>query len=52
VIQDLDQTGLVLGSDAEKLFMATLHQLIAREGRIRGLPAVKAATEQAMLLYV
>ncbi len=47
VIQDLDQTGLDLDSDAEKLFLAKLHQLIAREGSIRGLPAVKAATEQA-----
>jgi len=47
VIQDLDQTGLVLGSDAKKLFLAKLHQLIAREGSIRGLPAVKEATEQA-----
>jgi len=47
VIQDLDQTGLVIDSDAEKLFWAALHQLIAREGSIRGLPAAKAATEQA-----
>lgn len=47
MIQDLDQTGLVLGSDAEKLFLAKLHHLIAREGSIRGLPAVKADTEQA-----
>jgi len=47
VIQDLDQTGLDLDSDAEKLFLAKLHQLIAREGSIRGLPAVKEATEQA-----
>ncbi len=47
VIQDLDQTGLVSVSDADKLFWATLHDLIAREGSIRGLPAVKAATEQA-----
>jgi len=47
VIQDLDQTGLDLDSEAEKLFLAKLHQLIAREGSIRGLPAVKAATEQA-----
>ncbi len=47
VIQDLDQTGLDCDSDAEKLFRATLHHLIAREGSIRGLPAGKAATEQA-----
>ena len=45
VIQDLDQTGLVSDNDADKWFRATLHHLIAREGSIRGLPAVKAATE-------
>jgi len=47
LIQDLDQTGLVFGNDAEKLFAATMHQLIGRKGDCRGLPAVKAATEQA-----
>ena len=45
--RDLDQTGLVLDNDAEQLFQATLHHLIAREGSIRGLPALKAAAEQA-----
>ena len=45
VTQDLDQTGLVSDNDADKWFRATLHHLIAREGSIRGLPAVKAATE-------
>ncbi|DBA66710.1 TPA: hypothetical protein ACH3X2_002172 [Trebouxia sp. C0005] len=43
--QDLDQTGLVSDNDADKWFRAALHHLIAREGSIRGLPAVKAATE-------
>ena len=47
VIQDLDQTGLVFGNDAEKLFAATMHKLIGRKGDCTGLPAVKEATEQA-----
>lgn len=46
VTQDLDQTGLVSDSDADKWFRAKLHHLIAREGSITGLPAAKAAIEQ------
>lgn len=47
MIQDLHQTGLVSDDGAQQLLGATLYQLIAREGSIRGLPAVKAVVEQA-----
>ena len=47
VIQDLHQSGLVSDDGAQQLLRATLYQSIAREGSIRGLPAVKAVVEQA-----
>lgn len=47
MIQDLNQTGLVSDDGAQQLLRATVYQLIAREGSIRGLPAVKAVVEQA-----
>jgi len=52
VIQDLDQTGLVFGNDAEKLFAATMHQLIGRKGIAEGYLLSKQQPSRQLLLYV